>query len=79
MKKRDKPSENTKELNVVYIRSVANSLGTGMVNPFIGPYAVRELGASSSEMGWLQSTSNISNNIMQIFWGRLSDRLGRRV
>lgn len=50
-----------------------------MVNPFVGPYAVKELGAYSSEIGWLQSVSNVSNNIMQFFWGRLSDRLGRRV
>ncbi|MEM3579259.1 MAG: MFS transporter [Candidatus Bathyarchaeia archaeon] len=79
MERRGKLNENSKELNVVYVRSVANSLGTGMINPFIGPYAVKELGASSSDMGWLQSVSNISNNIMQFFWGRLSDRLGRRV
>lgn len=79
MEKREKLTENSKNLNVVYVRSVANSLGTGMTNPFVGPYAVKELGASSSEMGWLQSVSNISNNIMQVFWGRLSDRLGRRI
>jgi MFS family permease len=67
------------ELKIVYVRSVANALGTGMINPFVGPYAVKELGASSSEMGWFQSMSNISNNVMQVFWGRLSDRLGRRI
>ena len=79
MERRDRSAGNSKELNVIYVRSVANSLSSGMVNPFVGPYAVKELGASSSEMGWLQSVSNISNNIMQFFWGRLSDRLGRRV
>ncbi len=50
----------------------------GMVNPFIGAYAV-QLGASSSEMGWFQSSANISNNVLQVLWGKLSDRLGRRV
>lgn len=50
----------------------------GMVNPFIGAYAV-QLGASSSEMGWFQSSANISNNVLQVFWGKLSDRLGKRV
>jgi len=29
-------------------------------------------------MGWFQSSSNISNNIMQIFWGKLTDSLKRR-
>lgn len=79
MKKHDGSIENSNELKVVYVRSVANSFGTGMINPFVGPYAVKELGASSSDMGWLQSVSNISNNVMQFFWGKLSDRLGRRV
>ncbi|MBS7637165.1 MFS transporter [Candidatus Bathyarchaeota archaeon] len=72
-------SKNDGKLKVVYIRSVANALGAGMINPFVGPYAVKELGASSSEMGWFQSMSNLSNNVMQVFWGRLSDKLGRRV
>jgi len=49
-----------------------------MVNPFMGAYAVK-LGASSSDMGWFQSSLNISNNIMQLFWGRLSDKLKRRI
>jgi len=49
-----------------------------MVNPFTGAYAVK-LGASSSLMGWFQSSSNISNNVMQVFWGRLSDRLRKRI
>jgi MFS family permease len=44
----------------------------------MGPYAVK-LGASSSEMGWFQSSTNLSNNVMQVFWGRLSDRLKRRI
>ena len=74
-----KPSQSKRELKIVYARSVANALGTGMINPFVGPYAVKELGASSSDMGWLQSMSNLSNNVMQVFWGRLSDRLGRRI
>ncbi len=49
-----------------------------MVNPFMGVYAVK-LGASSSEMGWFQSLMNLSNNVMQVFWGKLSDRLGKRI
>ncbi|MEM3770668.1 MAG: MFS transporter [Candidatus Bathyarchaeia archaeon] len=79
LERNDESSKNEGELKIVYVRSVANALGTGMINPFVGPYAVKELGASSSEMGWFQSMSNISNNVMQVFWGRLSDRLGRRI
>jgi len=44
----------------------------------MGAYAV-ELGASSSEMGWFQSLASLSNNVIQVFWGKLSDRLGKRI
>ncbi len=44
----------------------------------MGNYAVL-LGASSAEMGWFQSSANISNNLVQILWGRLSDRFQRRI
>jgi MFS family permease len=70
--------KNELKLNPLYIRSVVNSLSTGMVSPFMGAYAVK-LGASPSDMGWFQSSSNLSNNVMQVFWGRLSDRLRRRI
>ena len=77
---KQKDSSNPEEIDLkpLYARSVVNSLGLGMVNPFLSPYAV-ELGASSSEMGWFQSLSNLSNNVMQVIWGELSDRFGRRV
>jgi MFS family permease len=65
-------------LKPLYARSVVNSFSTGMVSPFTGAYAVR-LGASSAEMGWFQSSTNLSNNLMQVFWGRLSDRTKRRI
>jgi MFS family permease len=65
-------------LKPLYGRSVVNSLGAGMVQPFIGYYLVK-LGASPSEMGWYQSSQNIANNVMQVSWGRLSDSLRRRV
>lgn len=66
------------DLKPLYARSVVNSLSGGMVNPFMGAYAV-ELGASPSDMGWFQSSTNIANNLMQIFWGGLSDRSKRRI
>lgn len=62
----------------LYIRSVINSFGMGMISPFMSIYAVM-LGACPSEMGWFRSLNSLSNNIMQVFWGELSDRVGRRV
>ena len=76
----EKAKQTEKEANLkpLYTRSVVNSFSGGMVNPFTGAYAVR-LGASSSDMGWFQSSTNLSNNLMQVFWGRLSDRIKRRI
>jgi MFS family permease len=76
----EKTKQTEKEANLkpLYTRSVVNSFSSGMVNPFTGAYAVR-LGASSSDMGWFQSSTNLSNNLMQVFWGRLSDRIKRRI
>jgi DHA1 family multidrug resistance protein-like MFS transporter len=77
--KKKRQNNSTKiNLRPLYIRSIVNSLSIGAVNPFLGAYAVK-LGASSSEMGWFQSSTNLSNNVMQVFWGRLSDRLKRRI
>jgi MFS family permease len=71
-------SKTESDLKPLYARSVVNSISGGMVNPFMGAYAV-ELGASSSDMGWFQSSTNIANNLMQIFWGIMSDRSKRRI
>jgi MFS family permease len=77
-KKNTKIAETEDNLKPLYARSVVNSFSNGMVSPFTGAYAVR-LGASSSDMGWFQSSTNLSNNLMQVFWGRLSDRTKRRI
>jgi MFS family permease len=76
-KKENSPDKEA-DLKTLYTRSVVSSFGSGMVSPFTGAYAVR-LGASSSDMGWFQSSTNLSNNLMQIFWGRLSDKTKRRI
>ncbi len=77
-KRKEKQIDNEVDLQPLYTRSVVNSFSSGMVNPFTGAYAVK-LGASSSDMGWFQSSTNLSNNLMQVFWGRLSDRIKRRI
>jgi DHA1 family multidrug resistance protein-like MFS transporter len=69
---------NDSDLKPLYTSSLVNSFGSGAVSPFLGVYAVK-LGASPSEMGWFQSVSNLSPNLMQVPWGRLSDKVGRRV
>lgn len=74
----DKLSKNN-DLKPLYVKSIVNSLGSGAVSPFLGVYAVEQLNASASEMGWFQSISNLAPNMMQVAWGKLSDKIGRRI
>lgn len=76
-KERTSPPSNN-NLKPLYARSLLSSFGSGAAGPFMDVYAVR-LGASSSDMGWFQSVIHLSSNIFQVPWGKLSDRVGRRV
>jgi len=75
---KDKGSNNNANLKPLYARSIVNSFGSGTVSPFLSVYAVK-LGASASELGWFQSVSNLAPNMMQVPWGKLSDKIGRRI
>jgi len=65
-------------LKPLYARSLLGSFGTGAAGPFMDVYAIR-LGASSSDMGWFQSVIHLSSNVFQVPWGKLTDRVGRKV
>lgn len=65
-------------LKWMYGRSFVSSLSNGMISPFIYVYAAR-IGVSSGEIGWMHSFNNFFTNSLQVPWGRLSDRIGRRV
>ena len=79
MKNQQSPQRQAEaNLKPLYTRTVISSFSSGMVNPFMSAYAV-QLGATSPEMGWFQSSSNLSNNVMQVAWGRLSDRKKQRI
>lgn len=62
---------------IIAIRSFIIAAGAGAAASFVGVYGVI-LGATAADMGWLQSTSNAITNGGQIFWGRISDKVGRR-
>ncbi|MGQ9479052.1 MAG: MFS transporter [Thermoproteota archaeon] len=65
-------------LKWIYGRAFANSLSNSMVSPFIYVYAAR-IGVAPGEIGWMHSFNNLFTNSLQVPWGRLSDRIGRRV
>jgi len=66
------------DLKPLYVRSIVNSFGSGTINPFLSVYAVK-LRASASEMGWFQSISSLAPSMMQVPWGKLSDKIGKRI
>jgi DHA1 family multidrug resistance protein-like MFS transporter len=61
----------------IYANQVVGSFGSGMAASSVPVYALR-LNASSIDLGWLQAIQNFFPNALQIPWGKLSDRLGRR-
>jgi PPP family 3-phenylpropionic acid transporter len=52
-------------------------LATGLWSPLLAVYT-RSLGAQTGEIGLVLATFQITNLASQYWWGRLSDRLGRR-
>jgi len=61
----------------IYANQVVGSFGGGMAASSVPVYALR-LNASSIDLGWLQAIQNFFPNALQIPWGKLSDRIGRR-
>jgi MFS family permease len=68
--------ENSASLKPIYIRQILFNFSSGIINPYVSIYAV-QLGASSEEMGWLRSLTNLFGNILQVPWGIVSDKMGR--
>src|SRR2546427_7305700 len=62
----------------LYANQAVGQFGSGLSAPFVPYYATR-LGATTADLGWLQAFNNLFPNLLQLPWGRLSDRVGRRV
>lgn len=62
----------------VYANQAIGQFGAGMAAPYVSFYAAK-IGASSTQLGVLQAVSNLFPNLFQIPWGKLGDRLRRRV
>ncbi|MEM3305094.1 MAG: MFS transporter, partial [Thermoplasmata archaeon] len=62
----------------MYLNQLVGNFGSGLASPFLLYYAAA-LKFNSFAMGTLQATSNLFPNLMQYFWGILSDRMGRRL
>lgn len=49
-----------------------------MFYPLLGVYAYQQLGASLIQVGLLSALPMVASSMTQPFWGRLSDRIGKR-
>ena len=72
-------SENNKKSQklFIFLTVFIYLLGFGIIIP-ITPILSRELGATATQAGLLMSCYSLMQFLFSPFWGRLSDRLGRR-
>ena len=71
------PTEREAAKRVVLLTVLLDILGFGIVIPQLGIYAA-QFGASASAVGWLASIYSAMQFLFSPFWGKLSDRIGRR-
>lgn len=71
----DKGRETAKR--IVLLTAFLDILGFGIVIPQLGIYAA-QFGAAAWQVGLLASTYSLMAFLFTPFWGRLSDRIGRR-
>jgi MFS family permease len=62
---------------ILFLVVFTDLIGFGLVIPLLPFYAVR-YGATAPEVTWLMATYSLMQLFAAPFWGRLSDRVGRR-
>lgn len=68
---------NKKQLGIIFLTVFIYLLGFGIIIPIL-PILSRDFGATPTETGMLMSIYSLMQFIFSPFWGRLSDRYGRR-
>ncbi len=64
-------------MSILFLIVFIDLVGFGLVIPLLPFYAVR-FGATAPEVTWLLATYSLLQLVAAPFWGRLSDRFGRR-
>ncbi len=64
-------------LFIIFFVVFIDLVGFGMVIPIL-PYYAKSFGASATTLGWLMMCYSGMQFLFSPFWGRLSDRIGRR-
>lgn len=69
--------KNKPAIGVIFLTTFLDLLGFGIIIPILPTFA-EELGASKLEIGLIAAIYALMNFIFSSFWGRMSDRYGRR-
>src|SRR5262245_11570056 len=64
-------------LSILVIGNVLLAAGFSIIMPVL-PYYSKNMGASAFDLGMLVATFSIMQVLFSPFWGRLSDRIGRK-
>jgi MFS family permease len=64
-------------LIIIFLTVFIDLVGFGIIIP-LSPYLAKEFGASGFQVGLLMSVYSAAQFLFSPFWGRMSDRLGRR-
>lgn len=68
---------NKKALPILFAVTFLVMIGFGIVIPVL-PFYAKQMGASPTELGWLMAVYSLLQLIFAPFWGRISDRVGRK-
>lgn len=71
------PRRSRSPLGVIFLTVFIDLVGFGIIIP-LSPYLARQFSATPFEIGLLLSIYSVMQFIFSPFWGRLSDRIGRR-
>lgn len=71
------PQKSRPPLFFIYLTIFVNIIGFGIVLPLL-PYYARHFNASETTVGLLASSFAIAQFLLSPFWGRISDRFGRK-
>ena len=64
-------------LLIIFVTVFIDLLGFGIIIPLL-PFYAEHFGASALMVGLLSSSFSVAQLLFAPFWGRLSDRIGRR-
>jgi MFS family permease len=70
--------KNGRTIRLIGAREATRSFGDNLSMPYV-PFYLTRLNASLSQMGVFQALQSLLPNLLQLPWGYISDRLGRRV